>query len=53
MIYGYTRVSTDKQTTDNQKLAILEYAQTNKITLDKVVETVVESPAQEIKKLPS
>lgn len=27
MIYGYTRVSTDKQTTDNQKLVILEYAQ--------------------------
>lgn len=43
MIYGYTRVSSDRQTTDNQKLAILEYAQANKLTLDKIVETVVSS----------
>ena len=26
-LYGYTRVSTDKQTNDNQKLLILDYAQ--------------------------
>ena len=26
MIYGYIRVSTDKQTTDNQRFEILKYA---------------------------
>lgn len=43
MIYGYTRVSTDKQTTDNQKHSILEYAHTNKLIVDKIVETTVSS----------
>ena len=30
-IYGYIRVSTDKQTVQNQKLAIKEYARTNRL----------------------
>lgn len=42
-IYGYTRVSTDKQTTDNQKHLILEYAFKNNLTIDKIVETTVSS----------
>lgn len=40
---AFTRVSTDKQTTDNQKLVILEYAQNNRITLDEIIETTVSS----------
>jgi DNA invertase Pin-like site-specific DNA recombinase len=43
MIYGYTRVSTDKQTTDNQKGVILEYAHQHKIQIDEIVEVVVSS----------
>jgi DNA invertase Pin-like site-specific DNA recombinase len=33
-VIGYIRVSTDKQTTENQKLAILDYANKNKIQVD-------------------
>jgi len=42
-IYGYTRVSTDKQTTDNQKHLILEYAFKNNLSVDKIVETTITS----------
>lgn len=42
-ILGYTRVSTDKQTTDNQKLQILDYGQKNKLKIDDIIETVVTS----------
>ena len=42
-ILGYTRVSTDKQTTDNQKLLILDYGQKNKLTIDDIIETIVTS----------
>lgn len=42
-VYGFTRVSTDKQTTDNQKHMILEYAHHNKLTIDKIIETTVSS----------
>jgi len=42
-IYGYTRVSTDKQTTDNQKHLILEYAFKNNLSVDKIVETTISS----------
>jgi DNA invertase Pin-like site-specific DNA recombinase len=31
MIYGYIRVSTDKQTTDNQRFEILKYADEKKL----------------------
>jgi len=41
--FGYTRVSTDKQTTDNQKHLILEYGFKNKIKIDEIVETIVSS----------
>lgn len=40
---GFTRVSTDKQNTDNQKHIILEYAYNNKLKIDKIVETIVSS----------
>ena len=35
MIYGYIRVSTDKQTTENQKFEIIEFAKKQEITVDK------------------
>lgn len=40
---GYIRVSTDQQTTENQKLAILEYANANNMTVDEWVEIEVSS----------
>ena len=41
MIYGYVRVSTDKQTLDNQKFEIENFLQTNNLSIDKwVMETI-------------
>lgn len=40
---GYTRVSTDKQVTDNQKHIILEYAHNNNLIIDKIIETTTSS----------
>lgn len=37
-IWGYIRVSTDKQNTQNQKMAILEYANKQKLTIDHWIE---------------
>ena len=42
-ILGYTRVSTDKQVTDNQKHIILEYAHNNNLTIDEIIETTTSS----------
>jgi len=41
LIYGYIRVSTDKQTTENQKFEILKYAQGHSLLIDKWVEETV------------
>ena len=41
MIYGYIRVSTDKQTTDNQRFEILKYADEKKLAIDKWIEETV------------
>ncbi|MBD5405023.1 master DNA invertase Mpi family serine-type recombinase [bacterium] len=43
MIYGYTRVSTDQQNTENQKHEILTFAETQKIKIDKWVDEVISS----------
>ena len=41
MIYGYIRVSTDKQTTENQKFEIENFAAANGIVIDEwIVETI-------------
>lgn len=41
MIYGYIRVSTDKQTTKNQHFEIKDFAQKNNIKIDKwIMETI-------------
>ena len=37
-IWGYIRVSTDKQNTQNQKMAILEYSNRQKITIENWIE---------------
>lgn len=43
MIYAYIRVSTDKQSVENQRFEILKYADTKKITIDKWVKETVSS----------
>ncbi len=37
MIYGYTRISTYQQNTENQKFEIQTFAKNNRITIDKWV----------------
>ncbi len=41
MIYGYIRVSTDKQTTENQRFEILQFAQEKKLSIDSWVEETI------------
>jgi putative DNA-invertase from lambdoid prophage Rac len=41
MIYGYIRVSTDKQTTDNQRFEILKYADEKKLAIDEWIEETI------------
>lgn len=41
--YGYARVSTGVQTTDNQRKEILDYAHIKKLTIDEVIEIEVSS----------
>jgi DNA invertase Pin-like site-specific DNA recombinase len=41
MVYGYIRVSTDKQTVENQRFEIIQYAQTNNIRIDKWIEETI------------
>jgi DNA invertase Pin-like site-specific DNA recombinase len=41
MIYGYIRVSTDKQTTENQRFEILKFAQEKKLRIDRWIEETV------------
>ena len=42
-IYGYCRVSTGVQTTENQRKEILDYVHTKKMAIDKIVEIEVSS----------
>src|SRR5215208_8452251 len=41
MIYGYIRVSTDKQTTENQRFEILKFAHEKKFSVDRWIEETV------------
>ena len=41
MTYGYIRVSTDKQTVENQRFEILQYCQNNKIHIDSWIEETI------------
>lgn len=51
MIYGYIRVSTDKQDTANQKFEIERFAKTNNIIVEKWVEETISSKADLKKRL--
>ena len=41
MIYGYIRVSTDKQTVENQRFEIEQFAQKNNLTINKWIEETI------------
>src|SRR5215510_15593247 len=41
MIYGYIRVSTDKQTTENQRFEILKFANEKKLHIDRWIEETI------------
>ena len=41
MIYGYIRVSTDKQTVENQRLEIIKFCKREKITINKWIEETI------------
>src|SRR5215218_11143400 len=43
MIYGYIRVATDKQTTENQRFEILKFAHEKKLSIDRWIEETVSS----------
>ena len=49
MIYGYIRVSTDKQTTENQRFEIIKFANSQRIKIDKWIEETI-SATQSLKK---
>ena len=52
MIYGYIRVSTDKQTTENQRFEIETFALNNGIAIDKwIMETISSTKELEKRKL--
>ena len=52
MIYGYIRVSTDQQNTENQKFEITEFAKKHELHIDKwVTETISSRTALEKRKL--
>jgi len=41
MVYGYVRVSTDRQTVDNQRFEIERFCSKNSITIDKWIEETI------------
>lgn len=41
MVYGYIRVSTDKQTVENQRYEIMQFCQKENITVDKWIEETI------------
>ena len=41
MVYGYIRVSTDKQTVDNQRFEIERFCSKNEITIDQWIEETI------------
>ena len=46
MIYGYIRVSSDKQTVENQRFEILNFAKNNSITIDDWIEETISGTMQ-------
>ena len=41
MTYGYIRVSTDKQTVENQRFEIIRYAKNNNLIIDRWIEETI------------
>lgn len=41
MVYGYIRVSTDKQTVENQRYEIMQFCQKESVTVDKWIEETI------------
>ncbi len=41
MVYGYIRVSTDKQTVENQRFEIIRFAELNNLTVDSWIEETI------------
>lgn len=46
MVYGYIRVSSDKQTVENQRFEILNFAKNNSITIDGWIEETISGTMQ-------
>lgn len=46
MVYGYIRVSSDKQTVENQRFEILNFAEANNITIDGWIEETISGTMQ-------
>ena len=44
MIYGYVRVSTDKQSTENQRFEIEKFAKAKSMRIDRWVEETMAHP---------
>lgn len=46
MIYGYIRVSSDKQTVENQRFEILQFAKSNNLSIDGWIEETISGTTQ-------
>jgi len=51
MVYGYIRVSTDKQTVDNQRFEIERFCSLNKLEIDQWIEETISGSQQPEKRL--
>lgn len=51
MIYGYIRVSTDKQTVENQRFEILEFCKKQNLTVDSWIEETVSGTVEPNKRM--
>lgn len=46
MVYGYIRVSSDKQTVENQRFEIIQFAQSNELVIDGWIEETISGTLQ-------
>ena len=46
MVYGYIRVSSDKQTVENQRFEIIQFAKSNELTIDGWIEETISGTMQ-------
>jgi DNA invertase Pin-like site-specific DNA recombinase len=51
MIYGYIRVSTDKQTTENQRFEIFKFADEKKLHIDRWIEETISATKGSVSKV--